>query len=70
MAFSRNRGLFESTRVLFLPVADIVPNPGQPRARFSRESLEELAESNREHGNLQPHSVRMVSGAQYELISV
>ena len=44
MAFSRSRGLFESTRVLFLPTGDIVPNPGQPRARFSRESLEELAE--------------------------
>lgn len=69
MAFSRNRGLFESTRVLFLPVADIVPNPGQPRARFSRESLEELADSIREHGILQPLSVRRVSGGQYELIS-
>lgn len=69
MAFSRSRGLFESTRVLFLPTGDIVPNPGQPRARFSRESLEELADSIREHGILQPLSVRRLPGGQYELIS-
>lgn len=69
MAFSRNRGLFESARVLFLPIIDIVPNPGQPRTRFTRDSLEELADSIREHGILQPLSVRRVSGGQYELIS-
>lgn len=45
MAFTRSRGLFESTRVLFLPIHDIAPNPGQPRTRFSHESLEELADS-------------------------
>ena len=27
MAFTRSRGLFESTRVLFLPIHDIAPNP-------------------------------------------
>lgn len=69
MAFSRGRGLFESTKVFFLPVADIVPNPGQPRTRFSRDSLEELADSIKEHGILQPLSVRRVSGVGYELIS-
>lgn len=69
MAFMRNRGLFESTRVLFLPIQDISPNPGQPRTRFSRESLEELADSIRAHGILQPLSVRRISNNQYELIS-
>lgn len=58
MAFTRSRGLFESTRVLFLPIHDIAPNPGQPRTRFSHESLEELADSIRAHGILQPLSVR------------
>ena len=69
MAFLRSRGLFESTKVNFLPIADIVPNPSQPRTRFSRESLDELAESIREHGILQPLSVRRVPGGGYELIS-
>lgn len=69
MAFSRSRGLFESARVLFLPVSGIVPNPGQPRSHFSRESLEELAASIREHGILQPLSVRKLPGGCYELIS-
>ena len=69
MAFTRSRGLFESTRVLFLPIHDIAPNPGQPRTRFSHESLEELADSIRTHGILQPLSVRRLSTSQYELIS-
>ena len=69
MAFTRSRGLFESTRVLFLPIHDIAPNPGQPRTRFSHESLEELADSIRAHGILQPLSVRRLSTSQYELIS-
>lgn len=69
MAFTRSRGLFESTRVLFLSIYDIAPNPGQPRARFSQESLQELADSIRAHGILQPLSVRRLSTNQYELIS-
>lgn len=71
MAFTRKRerGLFESNRVLFLPVESIVPNPNQPRKTFSREGLQELSASIREHGVLQPLSVRRLSGNRYELIS-
>lgn len=65
----RERSLFESNRVLFLPVSSIVPNPNQPRRTFSREGLQELSASIREHGVLQPLSVRRLSGNRYELIS-
>lgn len=66
---ARNRsGLFDSQRVLYLPVEYIVPNPNQPRTMFVREGLEELAESIAEHGILQPLSVREVRG-RYQLIS-
>ncbi len=68
MPLIRKKGLFESNRVLFLPVAEITPNPSQPRVRFSSQGLEELAASIREHGILQPLSVRRVGGG-YQLVS-
>lgn len=69
MPFKRKRGLFESNRVMYLSVGSIVPNPNQPRKRFAPEGLKELADSIREHGVLQPLSVRRLSGGRYELIS-
>ena len=68
MPFLRKKGLFESSRVLYLPIAAIAPNPAQPRKRFSQEGLEELSQSIAVHGILQPLSVRRVDGG-YELIS-
>ncbi len=58
----------ETGRVVFLPAASIRPNPGQPRKIFQPESLDELAESIRRHGILQPLSVRR-QGNAYELIA-
>ncbi len=58
----------ETGRVVFLPARSIRPNPAQPRKVFRQEALEELAESIRRHGILQPLSVRRV-GTGYELIA-
>ena len=58
----------ETGRVVFLPVKAIRPNPAQPRKIFREEALDELADSIRQHGILQPLSVRRV-GNNYELIS-
>ena len=58
----------ETGRVIFLPAKHIRPNPAQPRQVFSDEALEELTRSIREHGILQPLSVRRV-GSFYELIA-
>ena len=58
----------ETGRVMFLPIRSIRPNPGQPRKVFAPEALDELADSIRQHGILQPLSVRRV-GNQYELVS-
>ena len=58
----------ETGRVVFLPVCSIRPNPAQPRKIFPEESLDELADSIRQHGILQPLSVRR-QGNSYELIS-
>lgn len=68
MAFFKKKGLFESNRVLFIPVDSIVPNPNQPRKTFDETGLEELAASIAEHGVLQPLSLRR-SGNRYELVS-
>lgn len=68
MTAKKRSGLFDSQRVLYLPVDYIVPNPNQPRTMFVREGLEELANSIAEHGILQPLSVREVHG-RYQLIS-
>lgn len=58
----------ETGRVVFLPAKSIKPNPAQPRKIFREETLQELAESIRRHGILQPLSVRRV-GISYELIA-
>ncbi len=52
-----------------LPIAQIEPNPFQPRATFSNEALMELASSIRVHGVIQPVTVRKVDYDRYQLIS-
>lgn len=49
-------------------LAGIVPSPLQPRKDFSRDSLNELVESIRQHGIIQPLVVRDVGG-RHELIA-
>ena len=58
----------ETGRVVFLPLRAVRPNPAQPRKIFREEALQDLADSIRQHGILQPLSVRR-SGAGYELIA-
>lgn len=58
----------ETGRVVFLPAQSIQPNPAQPRKVFAPGALDELAESIRQHGILQPLSVRRRENG-YELIS-
>ena len=58
----------ETGRVVFLPTRSIRPNPAQPRKVFRPEALDELADSIRQHGILQPLSVRR-RGNAYELIA-
>lgn len=58
----------ETGRVIFLPIRAIHPNPAQPRRNFSREALEQLADSIGKYGILQPLTVRRTAGG-YELIA-
>lgn len=52
-----------------LNIKDITPNPYQPRIEFKQEELEELAQSIRENGLIQPIIVRPSSVFGYELIA-
>ena len=51
-----------------IPVSAITPNPRQPRRAFDEDALEELAESIRQVGLLQPVVVRAAGSGRYELI--
>lgn len=55
-------------RVRRVALGEVVPSPLQPRKRFHEENLDELVESIREHGVIQPLIVRLVRG-KYELIA-
>lgn len=71
-AAEQNEELMEeenkSETILELSIADIQPNPFQPRLYFDPTQLEELASSIREYGVLQPVIVRVVDG-RYQLVS-
>lgn len=57
-------------RVMELLLDDIVPNKNQPRSKFKDETLDELAESIKEFGVLQPIIVRIIEGEdKYEIIA-
>jgi ParB family chromosome partitioning protein len=55
--------------VLRIPAGLIDPNPYQPRMAFDSESLEELADSIRTFGLIQPISVRKQPDGRYQIIS-
>ena len=52
-----------------ISVLQIEANPFQPRSRFESNALEELAESIRQHGVIQPVTVRKMGNDSYQLIS-
>lgn len=52
-----------------IKITDIDPNKNQPRKLFFDDSLEELAESIRIHGILQPLAVRRTDGGRFQIIA-
>ena len=51
-----------------LPLSEITPNKGQPRKNFDEDALEELTDSIRQNGVLQPILVRK-KGNKYEIVA-
>lgn len=59
----------ENEQVIEVNCSDIRPNPYQPRKEFDQKSLEELAQSIKTHGVIQPLIVRRGSVKGYELVA-
>ncbi len=55
--------------VTTLPLTDVENNSSQPRKYFDPEALEELAESIRLHGMIQPLTVRKMPSGFYQIIA-
>ncbi len=55
--------------VAMLPIEMIEVNPNQPRKEFDQEALQDLSESIKVHGLIQPITVRRLSAKEFQLIS-
>ena len=59
----------EEKESLFLPISQVESCSGQPRKQFDPESLADLADSIREHGIIQPLTVRKLQSGYYQIIA-
>ena len=57
------------SNVVNIPVDNIKPNPYQPRREFDVDALDELSNSIRQYGLMQPIVVRQLTMSDYELIA-
>ena len=58
-----------SKNFAYLPVTKILANPDQPRKQFEEEALNELSASIKNHGIIQPMTVRHMGDGTYQIIS-
>lgn len=56
-------------KIMNIPISSIRPNPYQPRRVFNQKGLEELSQSIREFGVIQPISVRKTGVNSFELVA-
>ena len=54
---------------LSLPISQVEPGLKQPRKRFDEDSLQDLADSIRTHGVIQPLTVRRLASGYYQIIA-
>ena len=59
----------ETTGSLFLPISQVENCSSQPRKSFDEAALAELADSIREHGIIQPLTVRKLASGYYQIIA-
>ena len=59
----------EASGPLYLPISQVESCSSQPRKRFDEVSLAELADSIREHGIIQPLTVRKLASGYYQIIA-
>ena len=54
---------------MYLPISEVESNSAQPRKFFDEAALAELADSIRQHGIIQPLTVRRLSSGYYQIIA-
>ncbi len=59
----------EAAGNLYLPISQVESYSAQPRKLFDEDALSELADSIREHGVIQPLTVRKLSSGYYQIIA-
>ena len=59
----------ETTEITSLPLIKVEPRLDQPRKRFEDTGMDELISSIREHGIIQPLTVRPLGGGYYQIIA-
>ena len=59
----------EAQGTLTLPISDVESNSSQPRKYFDEAALAELADSIRQHGIIQPLTVRKLASGYYQIIA-
>ena len=59
----------EEKSSLYLPISQVESCASQPRKQFDPESLSDLADSIREHGIIQPLTVRKLQSGYYQIIA-
>ena len=59
----------EEVNNLYLPISQVESCSSQPRKQFDPETMAELAESIREHGIIQPLTVRKLQSGYYQIIA-
>ena len=57
------------SNLLEVPLVAIDPNPNQPRGEFNKEALQELANSIKEIGIVQPVTLRQMGDGRYQIIA-
>ena len=66
---SNSPSRIKTSEVCFIPVDTIITNPWQPRNNFEENSLQELSDSIKQYGIIQPITVRGTDDGKYQLIS-
>lgn len=59
----------DGEKVLYIPLSSITPNPNQPRKSFDEDALNELAESIRSQGVIQPIIIEEYAPSKYSIIA-
>lgn len=59
----------EKEGLVQLAIGEVEPNPNQPRKNFNEAQLNELADSIREHGLLQPIVVTKAENGFYQIVA-